>query len=49
MAEWRVVTEFKCRRHLCIGGSGDGLHERNKHCSDGVKEASSAGIEIFGG
>lgn len=49
MAEWGALTELKCRRHLYIGGSGGGLHERKKHCSDGVEEPSSAGTEICGG
>lgn len=32
-----------------IGGSEDGIHKRNKHCSDGVEESSAAGNEICGG
>lgn len=49
MAEWRAVIEFKCGRHLCIDGSGDGLRERHQHCSDGVEEVSSPETEIVGG
>lgn len=49
MAEWGAVIEFKCGRHLCIGGSGDVLHERHEHCSDGVEEVSSPETESFGG
>lgn len=48
MGEWGALTELKCRRHFHIGGSGDGLHERNKHCSGEVEEPSSAGAEICG-
>lgn len=49
MAEWGALTKLKCRRHLYIGGSGDGLHGRSKHCSDAVEEPSSAGTESYGG